>query len=195
MVSTTREPFELQFPKGSVILSETTFSNFTGLWLHISPDCGRGLTTEPIRLKRTPVMQTLQWNMVLLNYSSTISPLQFFHSGTKNLRSALLLTLFKAQVRSPSHGEAFCFETVHSKNLSLLFFIFIAGLELIHYLQGELNRRGDISKEFNEISASRLFRHRGPSGFHFRVLLLYPSFPSGAEQEIKRWICTQWSTE
>lgn len=83
--------------------------------------------------------------MLLLNYSSTISPLQFFHSGTRDLCSTLLLTLFKARVRSPSHGEAFCFETVHSKNLSLLFFIFIASLELIHYLQGELNRRGDIS--------------------------------------------------
>lgn len=89
-----------------------------------------------------------QWNLLLLNYSMPvyISLLQFFHSGTRDLCSALLHTLYKAWVRSLSHAQAFRFATVHSKNhFSLLFFIFIACLELIHYLQEELKRHGDIS--------------------------------------------------
>lgn len=79
----------------------------------------------------------------------------------------------------------------------IMIFIFIACLKLIHYLQEEL--RGPA--EFNEISASWLLLLLLLGSFFHCLfalfqgfttgLLLYSSFPSGAEQEIKGRICTQ----
>lgn len=87
-------------------------------------------------------MQTLDWWNMLLLYM----PFQnLYFSSFKVAQETYVqryYALYKARV---CHGEAFCYETVHSKNLSLLFFIFIAGLELIHYSQGELKRHKDIS--------------------------------------------------
>lgn len=90
--------------------------------------------------------------------------------------------LDKARVRSLKRCSGIL---TTKKKLSLLFFIFIACQETIHYSQEELRGRGYISLErFNEISASRFFfvfflfsifffYHCRPSGFHFRAVAVF----------------------
>lgn len=137
-------------------------------------DCMFPLTWPPI----TAILwQLTKW---VISYEAdehdVISVGQSFHGDSRDFQPSY--TLCKAEVRSLSHSQVFWFHA------------FFFHYDFHFYC---------LPAEFNEISASWLLLLLG-SFFHclFALfqgfttgLLLYSSFPSGAEQEIKGRICTQ----